>query len=448
MSTGDFASLYTSGDLILQNPIESSSIFLIVVVVCASIEYLFALGEEIDSKFFREMFSTMSEEVLVIGVLSLMLTFGSSVIPTLPLQWAVMFDWAHICLLFMGLMLVGLICLVSLNVFSHNKAWAKFETNKITYSGDTHSSREQRFKMAYEKFHIALKAHGYGTDIPFAEYVLRGEKRNLIALGNLSWKSWLALSTIVVLNAMRTRAVPQHPSQTDPNDLLNETDNLINIAMYIGVCGYGTLALFLAIHLRLQLRFRQYLMLTTGGNEGQRPGGLDEPLAPTINDLDDPQSFLLWQSETQSMAMVQAVLMFLVWYMAVFGLNMMYRTFTFNVGFTILILGAAIAPLVTFLAMVPWTLTTIAILSSLGTSLNEEWVKSIIAAHRASAAANAPEASVNKDVEGLANELKRAEATGRVERRPLRPVVLDETSFNRLAQSYREDRERSNNFEL
>jgi hypothetical protein len=451
MSTQDFASLYSSGDLILQNPIESSSIFLMVVVVCASIEYLFSLAEKVDSKFFRTMFGTISEEVLVFGVLSLMLTFGSSLVQNLPEQWAVMFDWAHICLLFMTIMFVALLCIVCLNVFSGNQRWSKFEADRITQGTESHSSREQRYRMAQDKFHLALRAHNFPTTVNFTAYVLKAEKVNLVTLGNLSWKSWLALSTIVVLNALRTRAIPQ--TDPDPDVLLSPTESLINIGTFVLVAGYGALALYLALHVRQQLRFRQYLMLTThtGGSPiladiaaaSATRDGLSEPLAPSKTDLDDPLSFLLWQSHENSMAMVQAVFMFLVWYAAVFCLNMLYKTATqFNVGITLVVLCVAVAPIIVFVIMAPWTLTTIAILSSLGTSLKEPWVQDLLSKEKAVRALSGEGDDEDEMAqwEGVRAGPVARKDDGKVERKALRPVLLDEASMNRLAGSFRTQR--------
>ena len=432
MSTGDFASLYTSGDVILQNPIESSAIFLIVVVVCGSIEYLFTLADEVDSKFFRQMFETIAEEVLVVGVLSLMLTFGSSLIRNLPEQWSVMFDWAHICLLFMGVMFVVLLCAITLNVLSGNKRWAKFENSRISLSPESHSAREQKFRLSYEKFQVAVKAHGFCVDVHFSHYLLKAEKANLVTLGDLSWKSWLALSTIVVLNALRTKLIPQHPSPTEPNELLNSTDSLINIASYVVLAGYGTIALFLWMHFTLQLRFRQYLMLTTnkGEKEGADGAGLDEPLNKM--DLDDPQSFLMWQSLNSTLSMLQAVFMFLVWYSSVFFLNMMYRSFEQNIAVALMLVCVAFAPLAIFIFTVPWTLTSVAILSSLGTSLNEEWVRELVSV---SATAGDADGASPGGRRGKAEELAEAKESKekKVVTKALRPVQIDDGALNRIA---------------
>eukprot|EP00164_Ancoracysta_twista_P036042 GFYU01080417.1.p1 GENE.GFYU01080417.1~~GFYU01080417.1.p1 ORF type:complete len:134 (-),score=9.62 GFYU01080417.1:33-398(-) len=56
---------------------------------------------------------------------------------------------------------------------------------------------------------------------------------------------------------------------------------------------------------------------------------------------------------------------------------MFYATFQFNAGLTLLFTVMALLPLGIFMYLMPWTMTTVAILSSLGTNLNRNWVNYI-----------------------------------------------------------------------
>ena len=438
MSTTEFSSLYSSGDIILQNPIESSAIFLVVVVMCSSIEYLFSLAGDVESKFFRVMFDTISEEILVVGVLSLLLTFGSSVIRSLPPSWSTMFQWAHICLLFMGIMFIALLSAVMFFVFSGNSKWKKFESVRLRAGTEGMKVSERDYAAAVDKFKLALRAFDYPTNVPLSEYLLKAEKKNLIALGNLSWKSWLALSTIVVLNALRTKVVTEifpDPDPLDPDIILDQTGNIVNVAVFIVICGYGTLALFLGINRQLQRRYRQYLMLNNGPRGVDRDRAEDDQdIQVTRLDLDDPQSFLLWQSLSNSIALVQAVLMFLVWYSAVFFLNIVYQTFTFNIALTLMFLIAAMLPMVIFVIWVPGTLTAIALLSTLGTNLNETWVKALLQERGKLEAVTAlQQAEAGKNSAPVAPTQSKKAA---VEKRSARPLIIDDESLVRLSQHH------------
>lgn len=392
------SALYENGNVILDNPIESAAVFLAVVVMAACIEYLFGLSHEIQSKFYRSVFDTVSEEILVLGALSLLLTFGSSLAPSLSASWAVMIQWAHVCLLFMGIMFVILLLILVALIITSNTKWKKFELTRLS-TADNLEGRELKYKQAMDQFIIACAANGCRTDISFADYLLKAEKKNLITLGDLTWKSWLALSVVVILNALRTKINPTSPSDTDPNKVLSESDSMVNTGAYIALIGYGTLLCYLVVHMLLQQRIRQYLLLLLGkqgsastantngtGNDSIRIVGVDNgnselslPMLRT-DELDDPQSFLLWQRNSSTIVILQIIFIFFVWYGAIFALNFMYAIFSYAAGFVLLFLVVAIIPFVVFIFLMPWTMTTVAILSSLGTNLNKNWVESVAVA--------------------------------------------------------------------
>lgn len=419
----DLSNLYSNGDVILSSPIESSTIFLLIVVVSASIEYLFGIAREVDSDFFRQMFGAITEEVLVVGVLSLLLTFVSSLISSLPSQWELMFKWAHICLFFMATIFIVVVCGVLVASLSQHKAWKKFELSRMKVA-ESFDGREQKFKLSWEKFCVALRAYGYDTQVSFASYVFRSERLNLVALTNLTWKSWLALSVLVVLNALRTKLIPTTHNPDDPAQVLSDNDALLNIIAFLLLCGLGILIVFFYIHFTLQQRFRQYLMLTI-----TKHGDPSAPLVVRKTDLDDPQSFLLFQSLPSTIAALQMLLVCLVWYLSVFFLNLMYTTFSYNFGLTIVIIVAAISPAIVFVAFIPWTITTVSILSTLGTNLQEAYIAELLGA-TTSAAPSLPQRDTAPSPTNTS-----AHQVQVVQMRPLRPVIIDDSTLMHLANS-------------
>ena len=471
-ASSDLSSLYSNGDVVLENPIESSAILLIVVIVCASVEYIFALGKQVNSRFFQEVFSTLSEEVLVVGVLSLLLTFAASVVASLPDQWSIMLDWAHACLLFMAVMLITILSAVAAGLLTAHKGWVKFEEHRMKASPETHSQREAMFRQANDKFLSSLRVCGLPTDVSLAQYLLKAEKGHLVALANLTWRSWLALSTIVVLNALRTRLIPQTQSTTQATEVLDTTGEAINIASFIALCGYGTLVIFVSVHMQLQRRLQQYLTLNTASqnveataslrnaaialkmekNGEKGPNGGDVPLLNASgNDresfLEDSQTFLIWRSVDSTMALLQAVFIFLVWYGAVFLLNALYHTFAQNIGITLLLICGAFAPLVAFMALAPWTLTIVAILGSFGTNVNEELVRSLSRAKLKASGGGDAAAPGSPSSDRPAEEVGITTPAGgndgspmmnmSVETKSLRPISLDDGDLMRLAANRR-----------
>ena len=379
-------SFYTYGDIIVQNPVESTVVFLIVVTVCATLEYIFTLADEVQNKFFGKIFDTVSEEILIVGLLSLLVTFGSSVIP-LTDSWNMMFQWTHVCLLHIGIFFVLTLLLILLLVVTQNASFRKFEASRINLSTFDLAGRERLYKLAFLNFRSSCSAFGIHDELQYAEYLLHFERRNVIKLGNLTWKSWLALSIVIVINALRTRAPALVPA-------LQSNQDTINVASYIGVVGYGTLGMFLSFHLTLQRRLRLYLDKQAAADV-RKFGGLQDsssaaakPLL-SIAELDDPQAFLLWQTLDSTIAILQIVFLFFVWYMAIFSLNMLYITFSLpNVYLTIIFVAAALLPLVLFFILVPWTLTMVACLSSSGTCVNRPLVSKLTADYESLKAEN------------------------------------------------------------
>ena len=294
--------------------------------------------------------------------------------------------------------------------------------------------------MACGKFREAARVFGFDpTDVPFSLYLLKAVKQNVVLLGNLTWKSWLALSTIVVLNALRTKITPRHPSATDPDELLDESDKIINALTFIVLCGYGSLALFLYVYFSLQRRLRQYLMLHRSNAEAGEAAGeggvtvsdnqLTVQPVRTKTDLDDPQSFLLWQNSTSTMSVLQIAFMFLVWYTAVFFLNIFYESTTFNIGFAVLFVIMALLPVAVFIISCPWLLLTISMLTHLGANLNAEWVTQILQSRNV----NTTTAPNDRQEE------KSQTAAATVRKRLLRPVLLDDATLMKLAEQRRQE---------
>ena len=370
------SSIYSSGELIVQNPIESSSIFLVVVIICACIEYLFTLSSEIKSNFFKTMFVTIAEEFLVLGVISLLLSLMSSIITEFSVSpsWVLMFQWSHLCLLFMGVFYAVYLGILLAASSIQNRTLRKFEGFRMSTGKDLRVI-EQNFKLAYSNFRHSCTAFGLSEEVIFADYVVRTEKQQLRALGDISWKSWAALTTMIVINAVRTRA----PA------LINVADSskaAIDVGSYILILGFGPMALVVLVYVSLGRRFRQYIERKGDLVSAEEGSSRNAPLL-TRSDLDDPRAFLLWQSPENTIDILQVLFLFLVWYSAVFCLNLLYVAFSVSgIYQTLLLIVGAIVPVAVFLVLFPRMLLTVAYLSSLGTSLDEGRVRYLCALNK------------------------------------------------------------------
>lgn len=443
---GMSSSLYSSGETVIANPIESSSIFLIVVLLCACLEYLFTMAGDIKGKFFHQMFDTISEEILVVGVLSLLLSFGSSLPNSIPESWCIMMQWTHVCLLFMGVFIVLMLVSMVFVMFRRSASLRKFEMTRIGSKAYELTADEAKTKAVYQHFRLCCQVHGIVEDLDctcFADYILRTEKQQLVTIGDLTWRSWLGLTIMVVINATRTRIPALVNSLGDYRDAAD-------IGTYIAFMGMIPCAVFLVIHNTLDTRLQQFLdkrgVTTAVGNAVRGDSAaLEDPLLPGSDgttlrpsDLEDPRSFLLWQTPETTLAFLQMLFLALVWYGAVFCLNMLYITFTLpNIYLTVVFIVACFAPVVVLTVMLPATLHKVALLSSLGSCFNEARVRAMILVARGDvvgvdnaepqirAGAPVTEEMTNRD----------ANTSGRVVaiKKPPPPLLIDDHSLFRLA---------------
>lgn len=450
------SSLYSSGETMIANPLESSSIVLVVVLLCACMEYLFTLAGEIKGRFFHEMFDTISEEILVVGVLSLLLSFGSSIPNSIPPSWCIMIQWTHVCLLFMGIFFVLMLVSMVLVMYRQHATYRKFEINRISNKAFELSTSELAYKQAYQHFRLCCKAYGIQEDLElvcFSDYVLKTEKEQLAIIGDLTWRSWLGLTVMVIINASRTRI----PALVDA---LGDHKDTADIATYIFFMGMIPMAVFIKISSTLNTRMTQFLdkrgavagagretllddPLLGGGGVGADDGG--QRLRPS--DLEDPRSFLLWQTPETTLAILQMLFLAIVWYGAVFCLNMLYITFTLpSIYLTLIFILTCFVPVVLITVWLPKTLFMVSLLSSLGSCFNEARVRGMIMVARGEAvgvdAAPVTVAPATKSASGVANGGQDAQSPRVMSvKKPPPPLLIDDQSLYRLASTAGADRE-------
>lgn len=413
-------------------------------------EYLFTLAGEIKGKFFHEMFDTISEEILVVGVLSLLLSFGSSIPNSIPPSWCIMLQWTHVCLLFMGIFFVLMLIAMVLVMYRHHATNRKFEINRISNKAFELSTDELAYKHAYQHFRLCCKAYGIEEDLElvcFSDYILKTEKEQIVVVGDLTWRSWLGLTVMVIINASRTR-IPALVSG------LGDHKDTADIATYIFFMGLLPMGVFLRISSTLNTRMSQFLDkrgVTSSVTGRERETLLDDPLLGgggdasgndgariRPSDLEDPRSFLLWQTPETTLAILQMLFLAIVWYGAVFCLNMLYITFTLpSIYLTLVFILTCFIPVVVLAIILPKTLFMVALLSSLGSCFNEARVRGMIMVARGEAlGVDTAPISVPKAPTAAASG--RADTDGPSPRimtvkKPPPPLLIDDQSLYRLA---------------
>lgn len=381
--------VYTQGDIVLQFPVQASTTFLFVILISAVLEFGIDTAADVQNKYFRVMFDAINQEVMIVGLLVLACAFAQTVYDW-PSRWVLIFQWAMMVLFFMAIFFVCLVSYVLAAVNFTTKRWLLFEIERMD-SGQELSGRELQYKLAFNRFQNALQAFGYDASmgIRFSEYLAKLMRRNIVALTDLTWVCWVCLATLVILNTLRSEGTRRLSQLGDENLENAQTANqrVVQYLSFIVVIGYGILATFLTMHFLLSRRLNEFLNSNRAGGDGPnganaRPHGGAEQGLLTRDDLEDSKAHLFRRSREATTEMLQVVILALEWYTATFFLSFSNEIVT-NLGWGIAVplFIAAALPAIVFSVVIPWTLTIITLLSSLGTNLDEDSVRYLILKH-------------------------------------------------------------------
>ena len=354
------AQLFTSGDMIMRNPVEGSTIFVTAVLVASVVEWLIDYLRAIESDSFQLVFESVREETLIVGVMTLLLIFVLS-LGLLRTKWVIMLNYAVMSLLLMVVFFVIIISSMVIVLRIQLNKWQEFERVRMD-ADPLLSSKELTFKQCRDRFResvVAMDAK-FNIDVLFSEYLKRVQRFTVARIADLSWKSWACLGLLIIINGVRSRFTTGFTGGEDSE--LTRNQRLANVASYIGFVGYGTLLFYFILHLRLS---RQ---LTAFASE---PAAEKKKYVEGF-DIKSSSKLLFFGSLETTAQILQSTILFMEWYMAVFALGMVFeswREFKYT-AFALYI--AAIIPPVVFVGMIPWTLTIVAILSALGTDLKIE----------------------------------------------------------------------------
>ena len=368
----DFFEVYTSGTLILRQPIEASTIYLITVILASSIEYLFEMAGRVNSKFFRQLFKTQVEETFVFGTLILLLVIFSSFVADMPEGWAVVFAWVEMSIVFMAVWYCGLTSVVALKTAQFAKELETFETSRMG-SGDQGDLKdyEKLFTNACTRFKMSMLAFGYDKPLVHAKYLFRVQKRIICGLADLNWKVWLSMTVPTVFNAVRAGLM----------DGAEQSGNA-TIAVFIFWQGGLPVLLFLWVYRKINSQVRVYLnkdidevahrVKSLDANYADTAEGEVEPF--TREELADPKQFLIQSSLSNTVSVVQICMIQITWYGAILLVTMYAKIMAQNGGVAFVLFVGSLVPPVIFVWLMPWTLTVISMLSSLETELDQTFV--------------------------------------------------------------------------
>ncbi len=340
----------------MRNPVEGCTIFVSAVFVASVVEWLLDFFRTIDSPSFHLIFESVTQETLLVGIMTLVLIFVLS-LNLLVSKWEVMLNYAVMSLLLMVVCFVIIVSLVVIIMRIQLNRWRDFEAARMDVD-PLLSSREALYKKCRDRFResvVSMDA-SFSKEVLFAEYLKRVHRFVLARVADLSWKSWACLGLLIVINGVRSRFTTGFSGGS--TDGLTSQQRLANVLSYIGFVGWGTLLLYLGLHLRLASQLEKFAEEPAAK---QTPDGLE---------IKKPSELLFFGSMETTSHILQCTLLFMEWYLAVFALGMVFESWR-SFGYSALGLYVfAIIPPIVYVLMLPWTLTVVTILASLGQDLN------------------------------------------------------------------------------
>jgi hypothetical protein len=342
----ELPTIYRSGDLVLQNPQETCIIFVAVILISALLEFSLQRISGIDNKYARTLVTTMSQEVTIIGVLALLLMFTVSVIPKriiTPL-YVNLFSWANMSLFFMATFFVlNIVAQFFVAALSY-RYWKSFEEGRMdSDEAERLGFFERRFKLCYTRYAIQLekKAALSPSALPFYEYVSTTLRKQLVRASNLSYRTWLSLSVVVLANLLRTMLTPFVDKTED--------SEFYNALMYVGVVGWGTFLVFGVFFGLLQYRLLKYAV-----------GDLKPPRG-------DPRVYIPFGTPKRSVEFLQVIIMTINWYLTLFVTGNAKQIGSISTKWKVGVVYALFAiPLLSIIASLPWVFYSIAMLTTIG----------------------------------------------------------------------------------
>eukprot|EP00759_Apiculatamorpha_spiralis_P045318 PhF_6_TR42141/c0_g1_i1/m.63669 len=416
-----FRDIYTNGDMVIQNPKETASIFCFVVFITVMLEKGSHYFKEHPSRYVRALCANVSEEITIVGLIALGIMFAATSILQASFvepRWFLLFEWMHMVLFFMMLLFVVGICVSALYLQTFLEGWARFEatipadnTVPKTLSWQTHFFYYARI-VFYKQ--IDFTYNGAFKCVPFSAYLKRTARVTVVQFAHLSTSCWVALVFAACVNSTRQYVIPGQ-LQSKPIENFTLGDRLWNLITFILLIGYVPMVVFLSVVFVLRKRVAEYLRASTeentkkqmeqndvmsevysdhGSEHGRgknkvkieingkmmwvHPRHLDSKNLMSQETLEDPSQYLLFQSMTGTVNMMQIPIVLTELYLSMFFMGNLYEVVVEIDNYRYLLLPVAFIPVVVCFFVLPHAIMMLTFLSALGSNLNDHVLRSVM----------------------------------------------------------------------
>eukprot|EP00672_Neobodo_designis_P027233 CAMPEP_0174837888 /NCGR_PEP_ID=MMETSP1114-20130205/7053_1 /TAXON_ID=312471 /ORGANISM="Neobodo designis, Strain CCAP 1951/1" /LENGTH=546 /DNA_ID=CAMNT_0016071975 /DNA_START=44 /DNA_END=1684 /DNA_ORIENTATION=- len=380
------SSIYSSGDLILVNPQQSTAIFLTVIVLSTAFEYALEFLMAIKNRYQRTIVLAVKEEAMTLSAAHMLLLWGSFSFP-LALRWHTQLQFVAMCLLYMVITYLATVTGVVVLLARIMSAWRTFEWSAIAADAQ-HDKDQQLFKMSRQVMLTMLPFDVPGADPDLAaDDEARGEnpnavlvysslltvieRRHLKTLTDFTPLTWIGLALLITVNGFRAVTV-------DSVGGLDESGKRIAQALAFIAMGYLMLGGLLLFQHLLYRRLNQVMFARAAQN-----GGAISKKRRTATqreaDREKHRKVLFFSSVPSTLQIFKVFWLGIIWYVAllIVGIfRVLWRDFEW---FALMIYVAAIVPPIGCVYLLPWAQVYAVMAASVGAEFDPELVRGILA---------------------------------------------------------------------
>lgn len=371
----DAASLFVDGNLILTNPLQSSVIFVAIVVSSVVLEMVVHFLQRLDNKHLRVTMRLFMEEVTVLGLAEVGLLTVNFTVESLDSNSNTEFCIVALVLLYMTIAYGIINSCLAIALQANEKKWRTFEWGRLEATAH-HSSVERLFAQGRRWFVVLLNRVVSSQrqtikelpQVAFSAFIGRLERKYLRAIFDITFVSWGGLGVMVILNLCR--------------QLIVGKDSLVaEVHSFILLVGYITTIVFVSLQYLVRHRLSRFFSairmddLNVDGAAGTVSSG---PLNQVAKKKEDAcAAALLFGSFEITLQLYKVCHLIMLWYIAMYIVVVAELSYQAHEWFSFLVALEVIFPIVLFYWQFPKAIFVALMCVALGQHVDEDAVDTL-----------------------------------------------------------------------
>eukprot|EP01059_Diplonema_ambulator_P030381 TRINITY_DN5184_c0_g1_i1.p1 TRINITY_DN5184_c0_g1~~TRINITY_DN5184_c0_g1_i1.p1 ORF type:complete len:445 (+),score=148.56 TRINITY_DN5184_c0_g1_i1:1796-3130(+) len=366
------ANIFNLEKELLFHPWHLCGMFILVIIISVSHELFFEwVDHRVKSGSGKKLKEHLEHEVMNLGLIGLWLTFVDALGITDKVWSSTLFHYTHFVLFVMMIILMGLTGTLLVTMKIVWKTWVRYERFWRLVIEDPHMPEEQKeltLNLYWDRNQNAKRMISclkyFNSRIPekckdvaFTRYLQKAQRRWLLELLHFNKFTWLSLVAIIILitfvMATSTQRLASNPG--------------LDILYFSFSVGWGTLTVLLIVVGKIIRSFREFCIQVDVNTLGAGK--------PTDPDH-DMNRYFWFGSPTFTIQLLQMVLLYQVFYVAIVIVNIIPKANQIPLGWA-LVISSFIPTIAIFGFLLPMMMPPFTCLASLGGRLNFKLLEEI-----------------------------------------------------------------------